>query len=297
MKHNAIHEDVIDTSSNYNLAKSILRYKDFLRLLNQKDLNVNQVDDRTELAGEPEPIKPGVKHPGHTLGNHETHIRHRKIHYAFHEDVATADYQVDPVTGRKSRAGRVTFNLKYDPTGRQAYDDEEESEEKQPVTESKIDDITDAELDKMAASIKDIDDILNVYDEDELEVIDPKTGKPVEIKEDLSCLDEVLSRAERMKVKIRFARSEPRRERKLMIALRKHSDTATLAKRARHMAINMLKERIIGKPVNQMSIAERERAEAILAQRRMIVDRLAIKLVPQIKKIELTRLTHSPAGK
>lgn len=296
MKNKPVLEDIVDPSSNYNLAKSILRYKDFVRLLNQKDLNVNQVDDSSELFGEPIPIKPETKHPGHTLGDHETHIRHRKIHYAFHEDVATADYQVDPVTGRKSRAGRVTFNLKYDPMGRQVYDDEEE-EEKQPVTESKIDDITDEELDKMAASIKDIDDILNVYDEDELEVIDPRTGKPVEIKEDLSCLDEVLSRAERMKVKIRFARSEPRRERKLLIALRKHSDSATLSKRARHMAINMLKERIIGKPVSQMSVAERERAEAILSQRKMIVNRLAIKLVPQIKKIELERLTHSPASK
>lgn len=152
------------------------------------------------------------------------------------------------------------------------------------------------DLNKLADAVKDEHDILHLYEPDELSLVDPETNTAQCLGEDHQ-LDEVLSRTERIKVGMRFARSETKRERKLQIALKRHSDPKTLNRRARQLAIRMLKERLVHRPSAELSIAEKERVEQMLAQRKGMVDKLALKLVPKIKKIERERLTHPAVTK
>ena len=154
-----------------------------------------------------------------------------------------------------------------------------------------LDSLDDEALDDMADDIDSFDDVIDVYDDDELSLIDAETGEFVDdLKECL--LTEVLSRIERIRAKTRFAKTAAKRQRKIQIALRKHSDGATINRRARRMAINMLKTRLAKKPLTSLSIGEKERLERNLQQRRQIIDRLAAKLAPRVKRIETTRLAH-----
>ena len=91
---------------------------------------------------------------------------------------------------------------------------------------------------------------------------------------------------------MRFARSEAKRERRTAIALKTRSNTATLNKRARRLAIVTMKKRLARKPLDKLSVAEKERIEATIAKRKNVIDRIAMRLVPRVKKIESDRLTH-----
>ena len=135
------------------------------------------------------------------------------------------------------------------------------------------------------------DDYLEAYDDSELAVIDEETGELLsELQEEV--IVEVLSRAERIRAKLRFARSEAKRERKTAIALKTRSNSATLNKRARRLAIVNMKKRLAKKPLDKLSVAEKERLEATIAKRKKVIDRIAMRLVPKVKKIESDRLTH-----
>jgi len=162
--------------------------------------------------------------------------------------------------------------------------------------------LSDEELEDMAADVDDEDDILDVYDDDELAIIDTETGEE-EVADDSedpideSVLNEVLSKGERMRAKIRFLKFKSKRQRKLKLALKKRSDTKTLTKRARHLAIRLMKIRIMKKDPSLMSVSEKERVEQIITRRKKSVDRLAMKLLPRIRRIENERLTHKKAEK
>ena len=135
------------------------------------------------------------------------------------------------------------------------------------------------------------DDYLEAYDDNEFAIIDEETGEYiVDLQEEV--INEVLSRAERIRAKLRFARSEAKRERRTAIALKTRSNTATLNKRARRLAIANMKKRLAKKPLDKLSVAEKERLEATLAKRKKVIDRIAMRLVPKVKKIESDRLAH-----
>jgi hypothetical protein len=53
-----------------------------------------------------------------------------------------------------------------------------------------------------------------------------------------------------------------------------------------------MKVKIAKKPLNQLSVAEKERVERMVARRKKAIDRIALKLTPRIKQIERDRLTH-----
>jgi nicotinamide mononucleotide adenylyltransferase len=148
----------------------------------------------------------------------------------------------------------------------------------------------DNDIDEMINGLTD-DDYLEAYDDEELSIVDDETGECIaELKEEV--INEVLSRAERIRAKIRFARSEAKRERKTKIALKTRSNTATLNTRARRLAIATMKKRLAKKPLDKLSVAEKERLEATIAKRKKIIDRIAMRLVPRVKKIENDRLSH-----
>jgi phosphopantetheine adenylyltransferase len=156
--------------------------------------------------------------------------------------------------------------------------------------EEEIEELKDEEIDAIIGALQE-DEYLEAYEDDELAIIDEETGEHIaELKEEV--ILEVLSRAERIRAKLRFARSEAKRERKTAIALKSRSNTATLNKRARRLAIETMKKRLARKPLEKLSVAEKERIEATIAKRKKIIDRIAMRLVPRVKKIESDRLTH-----
>ena len=162
----------------------------------------------------------------------------------------------------------------------------EESEE----NDNDEDDISDDELDDMANSVTDLEHVIDAYDDDELHIVDDNGEHVDELKEEL--INEVLSRMERMRAKIRFAQTKAKRERKVQIALKTQSSVKTLNKRAKRLAISMMKKRLAKKPLENLSVGEKERIEAVIAKRKKAIDRLAMRLVPRVKKIEQTRLQH-----
>lgn len=150
--------------------------------------------------------------------------------------------------------------------------------------------LSDEEIDKMIGSLSD-DDYLEAYEDEELAVIDDETGEHIhDLKEET--LMEVLSRAERIRSKIRFARSSSKRERRTRIALKTRSTGKTINGRARKMAIIAMKMKIAKKPLNTLSVSEKERIEKIISRRKAIINRIAMKMVPKVRKIENDRLVH-----
>jgi nicotinamide mononucleotide adenylyltransferase len=175
------------------------------------------------------------------------------------------------VSTESHRLMKVKYKL-----GEEAKEDESELEDK--------------DIDDMINGMSE-DDYLEVYDDEELSIIDDETGEHIaELKEDV--IMEVLSRAERIRAKIRFSRTQAKRERRTRIALKTHSNTATLNNRARRLAINMMKKRLAKKPLDKLSVGEKERIEATMAKRKKIIDRIAMRLVPRVKKTENDRLSH-----
>lgn len=150
------------------------------------------------------------------------------------------------------------------------------------------DEMSEEDIDAIIKSISD-EDILDTYDDDELKVVDDETGETIEESSELL---EILSRAERMKARVRFAKTKVKREIKAKIALRRRSNNKTFANRARRAAIKAMKLKIAKKPLNQLSVAEKERVERLVARRKKAIDRIALKLTPRVKQIERDRLIH-----
>lgn len=157
------------------------------------------------------------------------------------------------------------------------------------VESEETDDISDEELQKLVDELSD-EDILAEYDEDELELIDEETGEILESNIPVE-INEILSRQERMKARIRFARTKSKRAIKAKIALKRHSDRATLNKRARRLAMRALKAKFAKKKLGDMSLSDKERVERLLQSRKALINRLALKMVPRVKKLEKERLS------
>ena len=143
----------------------------------------------------------------------------------------------------------------------------------------------------MVESIQDEYDIINAYDDSELAIIDEETGEEILDKETI--INEVLSRSERMRARVRFAKTKSKRERGAKIALKRTSSTVVINKRARRLAINLMKKRLLrGRNASSLSVGEKERIEATIAKRKPILNRLAMKLSPRVRQIEKARLSH-----
>lgn len=150
------------------------------------------------------------------------------------------------------------------------------------------DEMSEEDIDAIIKSISD-EDILDTYEDEELKVVDDETGETIEESSELL---EILSRAERMKARVRFAKTKVKREIKAKIALRRRSNNKTFANRARRAAIKAMKLKIAKKPLSQLSVAEKERVERLVARRKKAIDRIALKLTPRVKQIERDRLIH-----
>ena len=129
-----------------------------------------------------------------------------------------------------------------------------------------------------------------------MSLIDEETGEELQQHpdEDKISIMEVLSRTERMKAKFRLRRTASKRARSTKIALKRYSSTDTINKRARRLAIMLMKKRMLrGRNPSQVSVGEKERIERAIAKRKNIVGRIASKLVSRIRKVEKARMSHS----
>ena len=156
------------------------------------------------------------------------------------------------------------------------------------------------EIENLLKNITDDDIIEHGYEDDEFHVVDDETNEIVEesTEEDkIGVLNEVLSRVERMRAKVRMMRSKAKRERSLRIALKKRSNGQVLSKRARRVAVKMIERKLARKPLNQLSVAEKERIEAKIQRMKPIINRIAIKMLPRIRQVEKERLEHKTTAK
>ena len=215
-----------------------------------------------------------------------------KIPDALKEDQASADYKINPTTGRKYRAHKVTFKTSGK-NGRpnsgivgKYHDDDKESVKKESFEDN--------ELDVICDFFETEDDVLFLYDKNEFQNISEEDVLIFEQEHEV--LNEVMSRIARYKAKARFARTKSKRDRKRKIALKRHSDISTLRKRARRLAVKILKRRLIKKDPSTMSIGEKERVEGLLSKKKNVIDRLSIKLLPKLRKIEMERLSGNHAS-
>jgi phosphopantetheine adenylyltransferase len=201
--------------------------------------------------------------------------------------------EVCPVCGKspceceKPTAGPVTTDKPFDAMFKE---DEDEFDFPEP---------SDDEIESMADELSD-DDYLDTYDEDELGIVDDETGEELpedeeeEKKLKESTLMEVLSRIERMKAKARIRRTSAKRERATKIALKRYSNTATINKRARRLAIKLMKKRLLrGRDPSKVSVGEKERIERTLEKRKAVIGRIATRLAPRVRKVEKARLSHT----
>lgn len=155
---------------------------------------------------------------------------------------------------------------------------------------------------------EDINDIFNEinddaiiehgYEDDEFNIVDDETGEIIEeVSIDEGEINEVLSRIERLRSKVRMRRTQAKRERAAKIALKRRSSAPVLATRARRVAVKTLEKRLARKPLNQLSVSEKERLEARIARMKPIITKLAARLLPKVRQIERTRLEHSSTAK
>lgn len=247
--------------NSYN--SDIMLFKDYIRLLTLNTGAASPEEKKPAPEADEEDTAENIpKQAGHTMGDTNDQLRRRKIKYRL--------------------------------------ESKEYSEKEEDDNDADDLDLSEKELDKIADSVDSEDDILDAYDEDEFKMIDKDTGEEVEDEKkpvNEETLNEVLSRAERIKARLRFMRTAAKRERRLQLVLKRHSDMKTISRRARHLAVKLLKERLLRKPISQMTVAEKERVEAMLAKRKALIDRLAMRLVPRIRKIEAERLSHQHEGK
>ena len=342
--HAKLKESVeVNKKSNYNAAKDIMRYSDFIKLLrlNKMGAKVNPEIDGGEAVG----FRPSAT--GSNLDvDHQ--LRRRKVKYHLGEAEKHEYVDVDKLYEAQEKyleEDKASANYKLSKSGRKIparhlyHKDAKRGEDKGPEKENElklkkekekiakshqgIDDIEEAyitedemewcnhngiripcadipedEIEKMVDKIKDEDDVMDAYDDEELEIIDDETGEVVDsnLKEENEQLNEVLSRAERIKAKIRFARHKAKRSRKLRIALKRRSSVPVLNVRARKLARKLIKQRLAKKPLNKLSVGEKERLERIIQKRRQLISRIAMRLVPRIRKIETARLQGKKAG-
>lgn len=212
------------------------------------------------------------------------------------------------ITGFKARYGKDAESVMYATATKQAMKEEAVDmahiEDHKETQEQNVEDqlmaelnLTDEQIDHIVNSAQE-DDFIEEYDENELSIVDEDSGEEIPEEEYTSVneekLMEVLSKIERIRARLRFAKTKGKRERKAQIALRTRSTNAVANKRARRLAIKLMKNRLLrGRDANKISIGEKERIERIIQKRKAIVGRIAVKLVPRIRQIEKARLSNT----
>lgn len=282
---------VQETLSTSDVLAQTKKYQDVVNRVKSKD-RMNDSDQDEEASDKADETGDHSTKPGHSLVNPgESEIsRKMKIRYAMNEDDSIEEEKLSDACWKGFEA--IGTKRKYGKTVPNCVPMKEDSEEDSDEDMYDIDDISEKDIDDMVNSVDDIDDVIHAYDDDELALIDDQGNEVDDIKEENELLNEVLSRVERIRAKMRFARTASKRERKIQLALKRRSDSKTINKRARRLAVSMMKTKLTKKQPDKLTLGEKERVERMLAKRKDAINRLAMKLAPRIRKIESDRLSH-----
>lgn len=265
---NRMTEDKVNTASNFNMAKSIMSYSDFKKMLG---IQGGMAPERNELGELPT----------------DTERREKKVK-RIDEDEFTPHMMYSP-DGEEKMAETEDEHKKLAAKG-WVHDPEEfiKDEDDEDIVK---------EFDPEKDPLED-EDVLDIYDDDELMIVDDEDEELEEsVLFEETELNEVLSRAERIKSRIRMKRTAAKRKRALRIALKKHSSSKVVNRRARRLAVGLIKKRLFKKPASKMSVGEKERAEARIKKMSKVVNRIAMKLAPKVRKMEKSRLSHARTKK
>ena len=294
---------VVNKNSKFNIAKDRLRYGDFVKL---KKMNTPEFEEQAHTVSEP---AGSLEHKGDDVVRK---LKAKHVTESTDEEDADSMMPACPICNcTDCKEATHGYSRAMEPTFDPFFAEESEAE---PVKTSVVDmsayegdydhnmeneEISDEDLDKMAEEIDDIDDVIDMYDEDELAIVDDETGEEIPDTEEErqfseQAIMEVLSRIERMRAKMRIKRTAAKRERATKIALRTYSGSEKINKRARRLAIKLMKTRLLrGRDPTKVSVGEKERIERTIEQRKAIIGRLAMRLAPRVRKIEKARMTHT----
>lgn len=235
------------------------------------------------------------KHPVGSEEHHAHMANHYDAMHRYHSDIGQhheADKAADKAEAHHEKSLQASSKGLAEETV--DMDQTEQNLEDQLMAEL---DLTDEQIDHIVDSAQE-DDFIEEYEDDELAVVDDESGEEIP-EEECGCMHEeklmeVLSRAERMRAKVRFAKTKSKRERRAQIAARTHASTKTVNKRARRLAIKLMKKRLLrGRDMNKLSVGEKERIERVIQKRKQVIGRVAMKLAPRVRAIEKARLSHT----
>lgn len=105
--------------------------------------------------------------------------------------------------------------------------------------------------------------------------------------------DESISAASRIRKASSMRRYETKIQAARKRALMRRANTSGIVKRATRLAIGKMKTRLAGgRDVGSLSNMEKQRIEDLVHKRKFAVKRLAMRLIPQVRKTENIRLKH-----
>jgi hypothetical protein len=316
-------EEVVNTKSKYNIAKSVMSLSDFRKSMGQAKPEGDAEEKELEKKS-----MDGLVGNTH-IGDDNHGLRHMKVKHHLGEETdeqaATRKAQLKRFKDQAADAKLGTGDLEEARMSaavklQRAFEREQakseasrkrgeevmaqakaDAEKKQEPVKEEFDEISDDELQALVEA--DLDalteaDFFEAYDDEELAIIDDETGEEIEsvseeVNLDSPALMEVLSRHERIMAKARMRRTKAKRVRAEKVALRKFSTPQVANKRARRMAISAMKKRLLrGQNPQKVSVGQRERIERFIAQRKKVVDRLSARMVQRVKQVEKARMSH-----
>lgn len=151
------------------------------------------------------------------------------------------------------------------------------------------------ELDKLESDPDVLDKDINKLSSQEIEDMESEIlteDEQLEVFGFDSQLNEVISANERLKRAIRLRARSKQLAIKRKLSYRKYASNAVINRRSRRAAVALIKNKITHGRKN-LSISEKIRIESMIKKRAALVDRVAKKLAPQIRKASLARMTEA----
>ncbi len=132
------------------------------------------------------------------------------------------------------------------------------------------------------------DDIVDLYDEDEIEYVE---HPELESEEEL---EEGITPAGRLKKKFNAMRTKSRRMMARNIAIKRVSTPEKIKSRSVRAARRMVYKRLLrNRDISTVSAAEKTRLEAQIKRMAPMVARLSVRVMPQVRKLEQSRIKNS----
>jgi hypothetical protein len=178
---------------------------------------------------------------------------------------------------------------------------EEENDEIDVPDPDEVDDET---LEKQLADIIDkydeLEDAGDAYPDKEGDGVDDEDDEELDEDGDYSWVevDEVLTPAQRFKRAMIMRKNKGKIARARKIALRRMSSPEKIKKRANRHARNLLRKRFTkGKPYQSLGLGQKQQIEKFIAKKQAVIKRIAIRLIPKLRKLEMQRLNRQKSQK